>query len=701
MLHPSQNRFADIIFRNDDVSFDTDINSFKKFCEIFHRFGFIQTHGVVLWGRCNNTTTYNGEGWIFNEITPDEYHEYEKCVSVSKEYIGDNKELIEYLNESPDKIALHGLYHSDYSRMDYSQQEKDISEGLKLLHGLFPNKVIDTFIAPFNGTNDDTYRVCEKYGLKVSAFEGEHFELRVSQGKGPLYDNELYRYHHHRFYDESTFCYYDLSLDKLTDYFRKFAYTYNPNTDRALPASSMQKAVGYDEISNEGLEIAFLEAKISTYLDKDNHIIIDGYDNGLAIRLWHAGYNHITQLYKNDIESSYKQVNNLLGTNIRMINSKVSISECSKQAKGFVVFCDNVQDITKAFEHGSRLLDDVGYLFLVTSVENEAEIIDIAGKYNAMKVLSYDFIGEKEKKRVIVLRRERPKICLLCDRREWAFDYNAREIKRFLSDEFDFDIKYVVDNEKKNVDSYDAFHVFFWGENCYKKETYSKSRVIKQVASHRWQFDKPYGPIGVDEFTKKYLGDADTVICPSRILYNLLKDNVDHLFLCSEGYDPRLFSYTKERTGDMLLCSVGNLNDPVKGLKDILVPSCEGYELKMATDIKHDKLCDFYNDCDIYVVSSKHEANPLPLIESMACGCFPVSTRIGVAPEIIRHKENGYIVEERTIECFREALAWCADHLNEIREHSRERSEEMFNTRRWEILAENYRLMYRNHIWRR
>ena len=49
---------------------------------------------------------------------------------------------------------------------------------------------------------------------------------------------------------------------------------------------------------------------------------------------------------------------------------------------------------------------------------------------------------------VYVFKRIKPKICLLCDRPNWAHDNSAQEIKKYLSDEFDMTIKYVVNREE-------------------------------------------------------------------------------------------------------------------------------------------------------------------------------------------------------------------------------------------------------------
>ena len=210
--------FPCTIFRNDDVSYDTNLEHFKHFCQVFHKHGYIQMHGIVIYGKCNDTYVIDGIPCMYDTIKPLDIYDYDSCKKVSTDFIGDNKELIEYLNSIPDEIALHGLIHSNYSAMSYEKQEHDIKEGLGLLHELFPNKNITTFIAPFNLTNDYTYEICKKYGLRVSALEGEHLEDMIHNHRGKIEFGQLYRYHHHRFYPESTFKYYDLSIEKLDAY---------------------------------------------------------------------------------------------------------------------------------------------------------------------------------------------------------------------------------------------------------------------------------------------------------------------------------------------------------------------------------------------------------------------------------------------------------------------------------------------------
>jgi len=135
-----------------------------------------------------------------------------RCLSEGKA-IEDRSDLVQWLSQIPDELALHGLYHTDYSTMSARDQDQDMAEGLALMKRLFPKKRIRYFIAPFNRTNAATCEVAARHGLAVLAAEGIHLEEQLDRLE--VRPRTWYRYHHHRFYPESRVTYYDLSMEKL------------------------------------------------------------------------------------------------------------------------------------------------------------------------------------------------------------------------------------------------------------------------------------------------------------------------------------------------------------------------------------------------------------------------------------------------------------------------------------------------------
>lgn len=65
---------------------------------------------------------------------------------------------------------------------------------------------------------------------------------------------------------------------------------------------------------------------------------------------------------------------------------------------------------------------------------------------------------------------------------------------------------------------------------------------------------------------------------------------------------------------------------------------------------RHDFLIDassvanYFQVIDLYLVCSREEGGPKALLESLACGVPLVSTKVGMAPDIIQSGKNGYLV---------------------------------------------------------
>jgi glycosyltransferase involved in cell wall biosynthesis len=95
----------------------------------------------------------------------------------------------------------------------------------------------------------------------------------------------------------------------------------------------------------------------------------------------------------------------------------------------------------------------------------------------------------------------------------------------------------------------------------------------------------------------------------------------------------------------------------VKNYDSIIIPLSEmlrkeniPYDLRLVDSqgpnkMNQDQMKEWYNSGTIYVVPSSCEGTPCPLLESSACGCVPVSTRVGNAPELITHGVNGYLCD--------------------------------------------------------
>jgi glycosyltransferase involved in cell wall biosynthesis len=262
-----------------------------------------------------------------------------------------------------------------------------------------------------------------------------------------------------------------------------------------------------------------------------------------------------------------------------------------------------------------------------------------------------------------------PRITLLVDYPNWAFDYVAKSIAKRLKNRFRFKIKYTSFKDKLNPNKTDLIYVFFWGEQWYKEFGFDKSQIIKEVASLRWKYDDQYGKISIDEFIENYLYECSLITTPSLSIHRMLRDHVDNLFHCPNGVDTNIFYPDKyiKSFKNLRIGWVGNPDDACKGLKDLLLPASMDYNFRFTNGkLSRYQLSKFYRKIDVLTIASISESQPLPLLESMASGCFPIATDVGIVPEIVTHKNNGLIVD-RNIESFRKAFKWCTENLNYIR----------------------------------
>jgi len=68
-----------------------------------------------------------------------------------------------------------------------------------------------------------------------------------------------------------------------------------------------------------------------------------------------------------------------------------------------------------------------------------------------------------------------------------------------------------------------------------------------------------------------------------------------------------------------------------------------------------------YEAIDLCVVASRDEGGPRAVLESMAIGVPLVTTRVGQAADLVRHGENGWMVEVEDVD----GIVTCARHVAE------------------------------------
>ncbi len=125
-----------------------------------------------------------------------------------------------------------------------------------------------------------------------------------------------------------------------------------------------------------------------------------------------------------------------------------------------------------------------------------------------------------------------------------------------------------------------------------------------------------------------------------------------------------------------------------KGLEAAGVPYCHHFLKDFS------QLPDYYNCLDLYLATAREEGGPKCLPESMACGVPLVTTRAGMAPDMVTPGRNGFLTEPEDVE----ALVECCARIIEDPELARSlvaRGLETVRDYDWSVLARaHYRLVY-------
>jgi glycosyltransferase involved in cell wall biosynthesis len=105
------------------------------------------------------------------------------------------------------------------------------------------------------------------------------------------------------------------------------------------------------------------------------------------------------------------------------------------------------------------------------------------------------------------------------------------------------------------------------------------------------------------------------------------------------------------------------------------------------------EMCELYNAVDVYITSSLQENLPNTIMESFACGTPVVAFNIGGIPEMIEHKQNGYLAGYRSASDLANGLKWIlyeADY-NVLSMNARNKAVMCYSEK---VVAEKYAALY-------
>ncbi|GLK94472.1 glycosyltransferase [Achromobacter insolitus] len=294
----------------------------------------------------------------------------------------------------------------------------------------------------------------------------------------------------------------------------------------------------------------------------------------------------------------------------------------------------------------------------------------------------------------------RPKIALVIDTDDWAFSNIARMLEVHISSIFEFKIipssvLSCLDHIFLAAADCDMVH-FFWREYLRLIESPLSKIHVERFGFPFEEFRRRYlcKPITTGVYDHLYLGAEERQLRSKFFhnevtAYSVASKRLEKIYRGLDEYPPpaavledgvslemfkpvglERFDLPVERP--IVIGWAGNSKwaaeqDDVKGFNTILLPAIkilkeEGFNIlsrfadRQVELAPHASMPAYYNSIDIYACTSKFEGTPNPVLEAMACGIPVVSTDVGVVPEVFGPEQQNFIVRERSVEAFADAL---------------------------------------------
>lgn len=188
------------------------------------------------------------------------------------------------------------------------------------------------------------------------------------------------------------------------------------------------------------------------------------------------------------------------------------------------------------------------------------------------------------------------------------------------------------------------------GEQAAQSSLFKKYK--REVIPYGFELDvfKPQN----DELSRKEIGvSADAKIILFGATYNNKRKGFEYLVQALKNFKQTNF---KE---EIYLGVFGNIGDFQTVLSEYNI-------LNFGAVNNPELLAQIYSLADVFVIPSLEDNLPLVVVESLACGTPVVGFNIGGIPDMIEHKFNGYLAEEKNSADLSNGIKWCLTQNKKI-----------------------------------
>jgi hypothetical protein len=294
----------------------------------------------------------------------------------------------------------------------------------------------------------------------------------------------------------------------------------------------------------------------------------------------------------------------------------------------------------------------------------------------------------------------KPLIACISDVRNWAFDIGQKKMIKYLSDSFNFEQYYVVEEERPDPARTDMMF------SPYHEWDISKDPKMPLFGSLRSQHFVPSNPGEIPTEKIEYMNTCVGFHVINQRSYDELKPYCPHLTYLTNPVDMGKYTRLSE-IKEPICCWNGNADriekdSDVKGYYGILKPACEqtGVLFNVAeyhtSRLPPEEMPDFYLRSSIALCGSLYEGASNSVLESMASGLAVITTDVGNAREMqqsqLRHLGNtGIMIIDRNVDSFVDAINFLKAAPGKIKEMGILNRQEIIDRWSWEAWADRYR----------
>ncbi len=297
---------------------------------------------------------------------------------------------------------------------------------------------------------------------------------------------------------------------------------------------------------------------------------------------------------------------------------------------------------------------------------------------------------------------EKPRILLIADVPNWIFERHCLNLKRLLSDEFEFTIVY--DNQPYDEADYDLIYPLEW----YKvrpEAIRDPMKYVSGIRSHLVWTDYTF-----DELTRYLDTRFNLIHVVSKRLYDIFSPAMQNVRYVSHGIDTDFFTpaTSSGQSGKALKLGWAGNRKSVgkKGFAEFIEPLSHlpGVELVFCgysdRNLTLEEMRDFYNSIDAYICASDFEGNNNSLMEAASMARAIITTDNGTVPEYLRDGENALVVE-RTLDAFTRAVTTLRDDPALRTRLGADARKAATATWDWKSRGEDYRQLFRSALSRK